>query len=372
MPRSSPNSNTTNSPQNELAKTHTTKTQENTTILISDNKGSSDPDYDPDLNLDQYAATTFTTESGFRHHQISRDINDLPQEKQRQVMKLFKALPAPEIKEDKDRGSPISERTEYRTRGQSAFEKFEVLRKEAERNQGTIKAIYFIYKYKRNLQRSKQKEGSSLSNQAYRKAYDLPVYTATQLKDQKKALCIRSLRILRFCETRQEPHNIQTLEEKVAQANQDQAQTNQTKQEEALIAERWGNRAPRVRDYERARGQRDKGLKLTEHELKLLEDSINTAHERQEEELQEGLRSAHITVNNIDPDDEFIELDRHQEDILQINTTRETTEALEFQKSKVQNESRGKRIAPGPSPSKPSSTSKPLHSTKKVKQGGKK
>jgi hypothetical protein len=134
MPRSSPNSNTTNSPQNELAKTHTTKTQENTTILISDNKGSSDPDYDPDLNLDQYAATTFTTESGFRHHQISRDINDLPQEKQRQVMKLFKALPAPEIKEDKDRGSPISERTEYRTRGQSAFEKFEVLRKEAERN----------------------------------------------------------------------------------------------------------------------------------------------------------------------------------------------------------------------------------------------
>jgi len=34
-------------------------------------------------------------------------------------MKLFKALPAPniEIKEDKDRGGPISERIEYRTRG---------------------------------------------------------------------------------------------------------------------------------------------------------------------------------------------------------------------------------------------------------------
>jgi hypothetical protein len=50
-------------------------------------------------------------------------------------MKLFKALPAPdiEIEEDKDGGGPISERTEHRTRGQSAFERFEVLRKEAER-----------------------------------------------------------------------------------------------------------------------------------------------------------------------------------------------------------------------------------------------
>jgi len=32
-------------------------------------------------------------------------------------MKLFKALPAPEIEEDKDRGGPISEQIEYRTRG---------------------------------------------------------------------------------------------------------------------------------------------------------------------------------------------------------------------------------------------------------------
>jgi len=40
-----------------------------------------------------------------------------------------------------------------------------------------------------------------------------------------------------------------------------------------------------VGDYERARGRRDRGLKLTEHELKLLEDSINTARERWEEEL---------------------------------------------------------------------------------------
>jgi MULE transposase domain len=372
MPRGSPNSNTTDSPQNELAETHTTETQENATILISDSEGSGDPDYDPDLNLDQYAATTFTTESGFRHHQIGRDINDLPQEKQRQVMKLFKALPAPEIEEDEDGGGPVSERTEYRTRGQSAFEKFEVLRKEAERNWGTIEAIYFMYKYKRNLWRSKQKEGSSLSDQAYRKACDLPVYTATQLKDWKKALCIRSLGMLRFCETRQEPHNIWTLEEKVAWADWDQAQTDWTEQEEALIAERWGGRAPGVGDYERARGRRDRGLKLTEHELKLLEDSIDTARERWEEELQEGLRSAHITVDNMDPDDEFLELDRHQEDILQINATRETAEALEFWKGKVQNESRGKRMAPGPSPSKPSSTGKPLRSAKKVKRGGKK
>ncbi|KAH8779018.1 hypothetical protein BGZ57DRAFT_927219 [Hyaloscypha finlandica] len=238
MPRGSPNSNTTDSPQNELAETHTTETQENATILISDSEGSGDPDYDPDLNLDQYAATTFTTESGFRHHQIGRDINDLPQEKQRQVMKLFKALPAPEIEEDEDGGGP--------------------------------------------------------------------------------------------------------------------AQTDWTEQEEALIAERWGGRAPGVGDYERARGRRDRGLKLTEHELKLLEDSIDTA------------------LDNMDPDDEFLELDRHQEDILQINATRETAEALEFWKGKVQNESRGKRMAPGPSPSKPSSTGKPLRSAKKVKRGGKK
>jgi len=75
----------------------------------------------------------------------------------------------------------------------------------------------------------------------------------------------------------------------------------------------------------------------------------------------------------MDPDDELLELDRHQEDILQINATRETVEALEFWKGKVQNESRGKRMVSGPSPSKPSSTSgKPLRSAKKVKRGGKK
>jgi len=45
-----------------------TKTQENVTILISDSEGSGNPDYNPDLNLDQYAATTFIIESGFRHH----------------------------------------------------------------------------------------------------------------------------------------------------------------------------------------------------------------------------------------------------------------------------------------------------------------
>ena len=75
----------------------------------------------------------------------------------------------------------------------------------------------------------------------------------------------------------------------------------------------------------------------------------------------------------MDPDDELLELDRYQEDILQINVIREIVEALEFWKGKVQIESRGKRMVSSPSPLKPSSTSgKPICSAKKVKRGGKK
>ena len=66
--------------------------------------------------------TTWTnivvSKSGFKPRYHGRDILDLPEKKQRQVRKLFRArLPVDEEEEDEDGGGPVSERTAYRTRG---------------------------------------------------------------------------------------------------------------------------------------------------------------------------------------------------------------------------------------------------------------
>jgi hypothetical protein len=110
------------------------------------------------LELEEYQSRTETLPSGYLRVVEGRDINELPLEKQLKVRQLLRErfgeeepLEVDEGDQDnEDKGGPVAERTAYRTRGQTSFEIFEDKKKKAQREFGTVKACYFMYKYRRN------------------------------------------------------------------------------------------------------------------------------------------------------------------------------------------------------------------------------
>jgi hypothetical protein len=83
-----------------------------------------------------------------------------------------------------------------------------------------------------------------LSDQAYRKATGLPIYTGAELNSWKHAISITSLAMPLFCDSRKEPYNIWTLEEKVAWVDQSGAEEAWFEEEEQAIAKRWNGKPP--------------------------------------------------------------------------------------------------------------------------------
>jgi hypothetical protein len=272
----------------------------------------------------------------------------------------------------------IPEHTSYQTRGQSNYTLFLEKRKQAEREWGTVEACYFMYKYERNIWRAQQPIGSSISDTAYRKATGLPQYSQKELGAWKNALSITSLGMTLFCDTRQAPYNIWTIEEKIAWVDWDRAQTEWTEKEERAIAERWNGKPPGEADWKRASmraaSYKTKGT-LTQREKDILEDNIHVAEERKKAEGRAALEEAHKNIAQVPLDDELLELDWHDEDNLQIDAKYATEEALEFWRarhgSKLAGGSKlvGKRGASGPSPSKASGSRPALRAVKKSKKG---
>jgi hypothetical protein len=144
------------------------------------------------------------------------------------------------------------------------------------------------------------------------------------------------------------------------------------------MAIRWDGRTPGEKEYKRALARsthRVYAKNLTDREKAILKDNIHVAEARKDKEEADALASAHTIVDQLDPEEEYLQMDWHREDRLQIDAKHATEEALEFWRVKYSSKlagKGGKRSADGPSPSKPSGSKLPLRNVKKSKSGGKK
>jgi hypothetical protein len=143
------------------------------------------------------------------------------------------------------------------------------------------------------------------------------------------------------------------------------------------MAIRWDGRTLGKKEYKRALARltyRVYAKNLTDREKAILKDNIYVTKARKDKEA-DTLVSAHTIVDQLDPEEEYLQMDWHREDRLQIDAKHATEEALEFWRVKYSSKlagKGGKRSADGPSPSKPSGSKLPLRNVKKSKSGGKK
>jgi hypothetical protein len=128
---------------------------------------------DLDLELLQYYGRRVTNKNGFTSWVLGRDIADLLPEKQFKVRELLRGQDEGEELEEieeNEGGGPVTEMTLYCTCGESLYDIFEEKRIAAENTIESVEGVYFMYKFKRNIWRSKQKSGSNLLDEAFRKA----------------------------------------------------------------------------------------------------------------------------------------------------------------------------------------------------------
>lgn len=364
---------TVNSPHSQISEGVPLDTEQNASKSTMESS-----ELDPDLELDQYFPHTTTDSNGFTTYNPGKEIIDLPQEKQKKVWELLNAQAnandSPENDDDDDIQSsdeedePVADRSLYRTRGKSKWERLEMLKTEHQQRLETVEAVYFIYKWKRNQWQCLQPKGADISDQAYRVDCKLPIYKAAQLKAWKSSLGLISKGMPRFCETRQAPYNIWTMPEKLAWIDAAEAQDKWINAEEEALAKRWNGKTPGHLDYKKALDRSAKGGVLTTREKAILKDNVYSALEMRDKNEQAELDMMHIEVTQAGTDDPF-ELDWKEDNMAQINAHHDTLEALEEWKYKQEKMAgKGKRIASGPSPSKVSSSGKTLRAAKKSKK----
>jgi len=313
---------------------------------------------DPDLQLDQYRDRWVTTESGFRYLVEGRPFSELPPEKEKKVRALWEAEQEAIEAVEEERG-PVSKWTSLpQPREETEWDRYENKRVKAEKTYGTVESVYFMYKYRRNVWRETLKDHSGqhpdLSDTAYRKANKLPKYSVKDFRKWESTMSIEHMP--RFCETRQRPFNIWTMEEKVAWIDDLGDQEKWVTQASEAIAEYWETewdiRTPGESDIRRARLARSKGQQLTQLQKEILEQNIDKQREDWEQSKILGLAAAHSAVEAAGTADPF-GLDWKDEDELQRKAKKDTAKALHEWEEREFARTGKKRQEPEPSPEKP-------------------
>lgn len=312
---------------------------------------------DPDYELSQYDGGSEELPGGYIVYHIGRDFNELSAEKQYIVRALMRRADGQDEygNDDEEESGPIAERTSYQEREPTAFDICGARKQQAERDSKTMEGVYFLYKFKRNQWRKevlrkqakgkgkgKQKE-ADLFDEAYRKANKLPKYKAKELREWARMLALLRKGMPRFCESRQEPDIIWTMEEKLAWMDQDRRQEVFIEQEEERLHKVWHGKVPGHLDHERALQARNNGLVLTERQEKILEHSIWTALTGFDLEIKTELSEAHDMVRKEGTDDP-LELDWSAEERLRYQAVKDTEAAYKAYQKRTKSAGKGGEI----------------------------
>jgi hypothetical protein len=217
----------------------------------------------------------------------------------------------------------------------------ELLRKH-EKMLTQVEGIYFLYKFKRNQWRATQPEGSDLTDEAYRKAENLPVYSKKELSTWKRSLTVDSRYMPRDCDSRPYPNNRWTIEEKKAFVDHVDREEFWIETETARLAEFWKvelkQPLPSHREIQRILTLR-RTKRLDEDQQFIFDHCPEGSIEMRLLRLQQELDAAHLAIGaGGDRAEDLFNLDSTAEDQLQKEARRDTAAAVMVLKGKIRGE----------------------------------
>lgn len=298
---------------------------------------------DPDYELDQYDDKLVISKRGFRDRRPSREVTDLPQDKQSKVRKLQQARErAIRVAEGKETHfdeirSQEAERKAEEEEIKSAREKSEIeerLRKR-ERDATTVEGRYFLYRYRRNVWRQSiilKDPEADISDEVYRETLGLPIYEDED--EWRETLYFRKLGMTLLCETHEIPNDVWTMEEKRVMKDMEEVEGDLIDKQEKAIGKYFNGRPPGERDYKRAKRKMSEGQELSEGEEFLLNNAALFQVQLRAEAEQTALDEAHRAVSEGEIDQELIERDDQDARELQELAAKEARKALASQRTK--------------------------------------